>query len=259
MYPLFEEITANDVKDLVNIIIITLHQELNKTKKNIINKNNIILDQRNQQVMFNNFAQNFVLENQSIISDLFYAINCNIIQCSECKTKIYNYQTYFFIEFPLEEIFKFTTKNNEVNIYDCFDYDRKMNLIYDENSVYCNYCKKYCIFKMCTYLTTGPEILILLINKGHKIEFNVKFNFIEELNLYNYIEYKNTGFKYKLIGVITYIYENKTVGFAAYCKDPISQAWNKYKDEIVSEVDDIEFQSQVINCSIPYFLFYQKS
>ena len=111
---------------------------------------------------------------------------------------------------------------------------------------------------MCTYLTTGPEILILLFNKGDKIEFNEKFNFNEDLNLYNYIEYKNTGFKYKLISVITYIYESGTVGFVSYCKDPISKAWIKYKDEIVSEVEDIEFQSQVINCSIPYFLFYQK-
>ena len=53
--PLFEGIAANDAKDLVNFIIMTLHQELNKAKKTNLN-NNIILDQRNQQIMFNNFA-----------------------------------------------------------------------------------------------------------------------------------------------------------------------------------------------------------
>jgi len=256
---LFKGIITNDARDLVNFIIITLHKELNKANKSNIKNNNINLDQRNQQIMFNNFAQNFILENQSIISDLFYGINCNLIQCNGCNTIFYNYQIYFFIEFPLEEVLKFKNNNNSINIYDCFDYDRKINLTNDENIVYCNYCKNNCFFRMCTYLTTGPEILILLFNKGQKMEFNAKFNFIEDLNLYNYIEYKNTGFKYKLISVITYIYENGIVGFVAYCKDPISKTWNKYKDEIVSVVEDLEFQSQVIKCSIPYFLFYQKS
>ena len=258
MNPLLKEIVSNDAKDLINFIIITLHKELNKANKSNI-KDNINLDQRNQQMMLNNFMQHFVLENQSIISDLFYGTNCNMIQCSGCNTIFYNYQNYFFIEFSFEEVLKFKNNNNSINIYDCFDYDRKINLMNDENTMYCNYCKNKCIFKMCTYLTTGPEILILLFNKGHKIEFNAKFNFFDNLDLSNYIEYKFTGFKYELISVITYIYKNGIFEFAAYCKDPISKSWIKYKDASVSKVEAIEFQSQVINCSIPYFLFYQKS
>ena len=45
--------------------------------------------------------------------------------------------------------------------------------------------------------------------------------------------------------------------FIAYCRDPINLKWYKYNDAIVNEVND--FQNEVINCSIPYFLFYQKS
>jgi ubiquitin C-terminal hydrolase len=213
--------------------------------------------------MFNNFVQNFKLENQSIISDLFYGINCNITQCCNCNTNIYNYQIYFFLVFPLEEVRKFKNNNifnNPVNIYDCFDYDRKINLMYGENSMYCNYCRQNTNCKMCTCLTTGPEILILLLNRGHGIEFNVKINFMEDLDLSNYIQYQNTGFKYKLIGVITHIGESGMGGhFIAYCKDPISQSWNKYNDAIVSDVQDQDFQRDVINFAMPYLLFYQKS
>jgi len=261
--PLFEGIAANDAKDLVNFIIMTLHQELNKSQKKIINNNNIFLDQRNQQIMFNNFAQHFTSENQSIVSDLFYGINCNITLCCNCNTNIYNYQIYFFLVFPLEEVRKFKNNNflnNPVNIYDCFDYDRKVNFMYGENSMYCNYCKQNSTCKMCTNLITGPEILILLLNRGQGIEFNVKINFFEELNLSNYIQMKNTGFKYKLIGVITHIGESGMGGhFIAYCKDPISQSWNKYNDAIVSEVQDKDFQREVINFAMPYLLFYQKT
>ena len=110
---------------------------------------------------------------------------------------------------------------------------------------------------MKTCLVTGPEILILLLNRGKGIEFDVKINFYEKLDLSNYIEYKNTGYKYNLIGVITHIGESSMSGhFIAYCRDPITGLWYKYNDSIVSEVND--FQKDVINFAMPYLLFYQK-
>ena len=281
MNPLFEGIAANDAKDLVNFIIMTLHLELNKANRNNnINNNNFILDQRNKQLMLNNCVMDFKKNNQSIISDLFYAMNCNVTQCNVCCQQIYNFQTYFFIIFPLEEIrkyknnynnmynifynaFNFFNFNNFINsnvvsIYDCFDYDCKQNLMDGENSMYCNFCKTNRSCLMSTHLITGPEVLILLLNRGHGIEFNVKINFVEHLDLSKYIEYKNTGVKYDLFGVITHIGESSMSGhFIAYCKDPILNKWHKFNDAIVSDVTN--FQKEVIDFAMPYLLFYQKS
>ena len=146
---------------------------------------------------------------------------------------------------------------NEVDIYDCFNYDCKINRMTGANSIYCNYCENTCDGFMKTYLVTGPEILILLLNRGKGIEFKVKINFYKELDLSNYIEYKDTGSKYSLIGVITHIGESSMDGhFIAYCRDPITELWYKYNDSFVSEVND--FQKEVINFSMPYLLFYQK-
>ena len=278
MNSLFEGIAANDAKDLVNFIIMTLHEELNKAKY-INNNNNEIIDQRNKQLIFKNFMINFTSQNQSIISDLFYSMNCTITECLNCYNKLYNYQIYFFIVFPLEEVRKFKNEqnynqyqfyfynnnnyfncinNNEVNIYDCFNYDKKINIMSGSNTIFCNNCKINCNGSMFTYLVTGPEILILLLNRGKGIEFDVKIIFFEELDLYNYIEYKNTGYKYKLIGVITHIGESSMSGhFIAYCRDPINQKWYKYNDSIVNEVNN--FQNEVINFAMPYLLFYQKN
>jgi len=268
MNKLFDGVAANDSKDLVNFIIMTLHEELNKADKSRIINNNIILDQSNQQLMFKSFGENFVTQNQSIISDLFYGINCNITQCGGCGVQTFNYQTYFFIVFPLEEVRKYKENfnqmnnnynynNNEVTIFDCFNYDKKINIMSGENSMYCNYCKRNCNSSMCTTLTTGPEILILLLNRGKGIEFNVKINFTYELNLFNYIQYNNSGYDYKLIGVITHMGESGMGGhFIAYCCDPLFEKWYKYNDAIVSEV--IDFQNEVINYAMPYLLFYQK-
>ena len=277
MNPLFDGIAANDSKDLVNFIIMTLHSELNKSKDIIDNNNNPIIDQSNQKLVFNLFAQDFMAKNKSIISDLFYSINCNITECLNCHNKLYNYQTYFFLTFPLEEVRKFKMQNNFnniqpnfnnfflnyniinnniVNIYDCFDYDRKVTIMSGINSMYCNRCKINCSGSMYTYLTTGPEILIILLNRGKGIQFDVKIHFEEKLNLYNYIEYKNTGYNYRLIGVITHIGESSMNGhFVAYCRDPIIYKWYKYNDAIVSEINNF---GEVINFAMPYLLFYQK-
>ena len=274
MNPLFEGIAANDAKDLVNFIIMTLHEELNiENKENKNLNNNYIIDQTNPVLVYQNFYQNTLCNNNSIISDLFYAINCNITLCSNCRTQIYNCQIYFFLVFPLEEVrkyimqlmsnqFNYNNFNgnfniNEVSIYDCFDYERKQNFMSGENSMYCNYCKGNHDCYMYTNLFTGPKILIILLNRGKGIEFNVKLNFPDKLYLNNYIQFQNSGFMYKLIGVITHIGESGMGGhFIAYCVDPITNQWNKYNDSIVTEVKD--FQNEIINFAMPYLLFYQK-
>ena len=248
----------------------TLHEELNKVRDSNIN-NGINNDQRNKQLMFQIFAQDFMKNNVSVISDLFYGVNYNIIQCGFCNTQSFNYQTYFFLVFPLEEVRIFKSQNNynynfnynfvnnnEVNIYDCFFYEQKVNYMTGTNIMYCNYCKQNYQSSMRTIIATGPEILIIILNRGQGIQYNVKINFLEEINLANFIEMNQTGCNYKLIGVITHLGESGMGGhFIAYCKDPITNQWHKYNDSIVSEVNN--FKTEVIDYAMPYLLFYQKS
>ena len=278
MNPLFEGIAANDAKDLVNFLLMTLHTELNKALPEILDENvgNIFEEQRNKELMFNKFINNFKQTQISIISDLFYALNCNVTQCSNCRVMSYNYQIYFFLIFPLEEVrkfklasnngfnnsfmnnnFNFNNNTNTVDIYDCFNFEMKVNFMAEDNAMYCNYCKQTCPSSMCTNLVTGPEVLIIILNRGKGIEFNVKINFYLELNLYNYIELKDTGTQYELFGVITHLGESGMGGhFIAYCKSFWDNHWFKFNDALVSPVND--FKSEVIDYAMPYLLFYQK-
>ena len=147
--------------------------------------------------------------------------------------------------------------NDLVNIYDCFQYNQKVDFMVGENAMYCNYCKQTSGSTMCTFLSVTPDVLIIILNRGKGIEFNVKINFFEDLNLENFVEHKETGCNYKLIGVITHLGGNDMNGhFIAYCKDPISNDWYQYNDAIVNPVSN--FQNDVINYAMPYLLFYQK-
>ena len=92
----------------------TLHKELNKVPQNQIeDDNNIFQDQRDKAKMLNHFVLNFTKLNLSIISDLLYAVNSIVTQCFNCKVISYNYQTYFFLIFPLEEVRKYKLTNNK--------------------------------------------------------------------------------------------------------------------------------------------------
>ena len=123
--------------------------------------------------------------------------------------------------------------------------------------MYCFYCKLIRDSSMYTHLTTGPEILIIILNRGHGNQFNVKINFDIYLNLSNYIELQNTGCQYELIGVITHIGESGKEGhFIAFCKEYWHNQWLKFNDNIVTPVNN--YKSEVIDFAMPYLLFYQK-
>ena len=287
MNPLFRGAQANDSKDLVNFIIMTLHEELNRAKKEKnVNLNNLTIDQTNIEQVLNYFSINFANENKSIISDLFYAMNGTSTKCLKCNLIKYNFQIYFFLIFPLEEVRKMKINNlknqfnlmyqnnmmmnlmvqnfnyniqniNSVNIYDCFDYNQKLEFFTGENSMYCNNCKSQQPASYNTLLFTAPEIIIIVLNRGKGIEFNVKLDFYEELNLQNYVQFNNFGYLYNLIGVVTHLGESGASGhFIAYSKSPVDNQWYRYNDDIVTKVKN--FKEEIIDYAMPYILFFNK-
>ena len=96
MNALFQGVAANDAKDLINFLIMTLHGELNKVQNPVdVGGGNLFQEQTNKELMFKRFAANFAANNQSIISDLFYALNCNVTKCGNCsRLYLYNSARY---------------------------------------------------------------------------------------------------------------------------------------------------------------------
>ena len=299
MNPLFKGIQANDAKDLVNFIIMTLHEELNK-KNNY--KNNFVpnfnIDQTNQNEVLAYFIENFKREHKSIISDLFYGVTHTVTNCLNCNIFKHNYEAIFFLIFPLEEVRNYKLQltinqnnimlanqnqmdinqnymnnqlfqqnltkikllqNNYVNIFDCFEYYQKIENFSGDNSMYCNICRMQWPSNYATFLYSAPNILILVLNRGKGIQFNVKLEFYTELNLTYFVEARqnNEIIIYDLIGVVTHMGESGASGhFIANCKSPIDGLWYQYNDDLVSRIQD--FNSQILNYAMPYILFYQK-
>ena len=96
-----------------------------------------------------------------------------------------------------------------------------------------------------------------MLNRGNENQSKFKIDYYGDLNLSSFIEIKDTGVNYELIGVISYLDEiNKNKHFISFCKNPITKCWYKYDDSCVNEI--INFKFEALDYAIPYILFYRK-
>ena len=251
MNPLFVGIAANDPKDLILFLLENMHKELNNPENNNIINNNSIVDNRIFGDVYKEFSENYIHQNKSILSDLFYGFSNSITTCGFCQTIIHNVQSFNILFFPLEEIRKFKQYNhNIVNLYDCFDYYEKQDIY---SSFYCNYCKQNYQATQQSILIKSPKNIIINLNRGKGIQFNVNIVFEEYLNLQKYIYFKDSIYYYELTGVICHFGSNDMGGhFVAFCKNSNNCQWYKYNDQNVTKSSF----SEVKDSGLPYVLFY---
>ena len=251
MNPLFKGVAANDPKDLILFLLENMHRELNSHKRIKDNTNNYIIDATNFYEVYNNFKETYINQNKSIISEEFYGYQNIITTCNNCQVTINNIQIYNILFFPLEEIRKYKNYNdNNVKIMDCFEYYTKIDFSQD---FYCNYCNQNYSSNSQTKFVNAPHTLIVNLNRGKGLEYNVNIVFDEYLNLNKYIIDENSPYYYELIGVICHFGSNDMGGhFIAFCKNYNNCEWYKFNDQIVTKCPF----SEVKQSGLSYVLFY---
>ena len=253
MNPLFKGVQANDSKDLVLFLLENMHNELNRLK-NVKKVNDDNIDQYNFYNSLNCFTSFFRNNFQSVISDIFYGIYNSQMKCLNCNIITHNIQCYNLLIIPLEEVRKFKNhQQNIVNIRECFEYYQKLDYMMGQNQIYCNRCKQMANSVNNTALIIGPKVLIINLNRGKGLQFNVKLNFDEYIDINEFIYFKNSPNKYQLIGVVTHFGPSSMSGhFIAFCKSFVDGNWYKYNDSIVSLSNFQEAKTT----GVPYILFY---
>ena len=280
---LFKDNNAGDSKDLACYLIMQLHQELNHIdstlninvpKNKYINNDNLNIDPYNQMEVFQFFAQDFTLNNSSIISQLFYGVNQNMFECQVCKLNNmqrgittplikYNYENFFFLIFPLDEVRKYIAQINnmgnnyqninEVGILDCFNYYQKLN----EMNGYCERCgSNNAKIISATQVFCAPNILMVVFNRGKGLQFQIKINFPENLDLRKTIF--NCSKIYELQSVVKHLGDSSASGhFIAYCRSAIPKFhdnWYCYNDKTVVQTNNWK---DIHDVGVTYILFYQ--
>ena len=214
-------------------------------------------------MFFEEFKKNY----NSIISNLFYFTIETKATCKGCNYTKYNFQVNPFIEFPLEEVNKYLLRekrlislvnkdgsNPDVDIFDCFEYYQKMDLMTGDNKMYCNLCRNSFDADYRTSIYVLSHYLIINLNRGRNAIYQCKVIFPEELDLTKFVNYKNLNTIFDLYAVICHIGPSSMSGhFVAYCKNRMDHQWYLYNDAIVTLC---ETPNDYIK-HMPYILFYQ--
>ena len=104
-----------------------------------------------------------------------------------------------------------------------------------------------------TSLITGPKVLIINLNRGKGLQFDVKLDLDEIIDINEFIYFKNTPNKYQLIGVVTHFGQpGKSGHYIAICKSFVDNNWYKYDDSLVTLSNFQEAKT----LGIPCVLFY---
>jgi ubiquitin C-terminal hydrolase len=249
MNPLFRGIAANDPKDLVIFLMQTIHKELNYPPQKQLN-NNYMINSSNFNDVFNEFIQHFTNNNNSIVCEEFYGCSNSMTTCAKCSTTIHNTQAINILIFPLEEVKKYVNKEKSVTIEDCFSHYEKQDIY---PSFYCNYCRQLYPAYNQNKLIYTPPTLIINLNRGRGIQYDVGIEFGQNLNIRKYVYAEESPNYYELVGVISHFGSNDMGGhFLAFCKNVDNCNWYKYNDGIVTRSS---FQ-EASNTGIIYVLFY---
>ena len=264
---LFAGIQANDSKDLINFLLERFHIELNNPNPNNNDNNIVNVNQMDEMQTLSAFISDYFNSNRSIITDSFYGILETKSKCGGCQCTKFNFQIFSFLEFPLEQVNTYmyqmgrrvntinqAPKNPDIDLYECFEYYQKIDVMNGQNQMYCNICNGNRDTFYGTTIYSLPNYLIINLNRGKGAVYECRVNFPEKLNLLNYASFKQGNTYFHLYAVICHLGPSSMSGhFVAYCKHRKNNKWYKYNDSFVTEcTKDKEY-----NEGMPYILFYK--
>ena len=113
----------------------SMHSELNYYSKNKAIEG--VPNQFDRANTFHYFIKSYDIQNNSIISTIFYGTYENVTKCNGCQQNLYNFQKFEFISFGMIDYV-----GKDFDIYNGFKDNEKILKLSGDNQFYCNNCKK---------------------------------------------------------------------------------------------------------------------
>ena len=244
-----------DAKDLFFNIIDSFFNELNKEiSENQSNqsRNAFTFDDTNKIGVFKELSKE--VKQYNSINKLFIGFYETIYNCPKKKDiKIYSIQIEPLISFELAKIAKhFKTK--KLNLELCFKYYYREKL---KTEFYCSKCKISQINNSYEKIYKPPQILLIVLDRGHDKEFKGEVEIHKYLDLKNIIDEENYCKKnsslYKLISFSNIKDDNSSNNHYTACCLADNNKYFYFMDENVIEIEE----DKLFNYE-PYLLFYEQ-
>ena len=209
--------------------------------------NRTLEEKKNDDFMFNLFCSFYQQTQNSIISNNFFNIIKNEIDCPSCG-KLYFYEYKYLIKFDLEKYKVFRDesaperKMQNLTLDDCFDcFTGGVN----KN---CNNCQKPNSKVFCSIASAPKMLIIALLRKNHT--YKCDLDFTNKLNLFGYCDSRNkNNTSYNLKACIS------MCGPGKYFSDIlINNYWFRYYINEKKMLGDVKREIQSFE---PQLLFYE--
>ena len=234
---------------LFSFLFKELNNELNKS---IIDKetqnrythiiNNELVSKINQGETKLNFINNFLLKQNSYISNNFMGLIKEIRHCKTCQLKTYKFKSYFSITFDLLKM-PVNNKTNKINLEECFAYEKQEQLSKD---LMCCNCVKINSHFINKYYYSSPILLIINIKNDSLNNVSLYLNEIIDLN--DHFEFKGLPTLFNLKGIL----KNKKEKYISNIN--IDNSWYLCEGK---KIKKIEFKSTKEKNENIIMLFYQ--
>ena len=217
---------------LLSMLFKGLHNELNKPISNDKNFNNrdiitnklVIQTDKNESKL--NFINNFLIKQNSYISNNFMGLIKEIRLCKNCDLKTYKFKSYFCVTFDLNKlIFKNLSLDKKVTIEDCFASQKTEEILKD---LMCCNCIKMTQHSTYKFYYSGPEFLIINIKNDCLNKVVLYLNKI--LDLKNHLEFQNLPTKFELKGILKQKHE------IYFSNINIEKNWYKCEQKKIEEI-----------------------
>ena len=233
--------------DLISFILNTLHNELNQLKNNKIIYPNNIYDKKN--VVYCGY-QNFINNNNSVISNLLNWFELKEIKCNKCNKNMYYFYNFNIFELDILGAYK----NNTLAINDCLQYYS----LQKTQNLFCQNCKSYTQMSKYSKIYSSPNCFIFSLDRKYLEQSLLQIRFLIEakIDLSQYVEYQSSPMYYQLSGIVSYDLNNNK--YVSFCMSPVDKHWYLYNDNEVEEcqIDNILQSHNNNNQYIPCILFY---
>ena len=259
---------SKSLDKLLFFILEILHEELNTSEYKINNNISLVSFNSPFDTLDNSartFSQYYQDYYKSIISDTFNWIREEKKTCTRCKSFLYSFQAFPFLEFDLDKTHEFIIfnqtefkskfnkklndeekkkikenykKNKEdipIHILNCFEYYSK-NIESSNNESFCKNCNQMTQHSSNYFVYKSPNYFILILNRKNK---KINIDIPEELNLETIKENNNKDNIYKLFAVMINTDNNTFEKHYISCIKNIEN-WKVFDDDKSYDVKTID-------------------
>ena len=222
----YNDYSEKNPKDFIIFLFNQLHEELNLKK----NKNNVEFNfdniKRDRNAIITYGINDFIKNNESIISNYFNFFEISEIRCLKCGNECYSFKSFPTFELNISYTAKWK-KNQYVKISDCLEFHQMDKL---KKNNFCNICKGYNDITTMSHIYTSPNYFIFLLD----IKENQNVNLIleQKINLGKFIEIKdNVKTIFELKGIV--FFDRNKNKYNSLCIHPVDNNWYLTDDENV--------------------------